>query len=539
MIEKHSPTWDLELRALPCSSISSSRTIPEADSKKVDTLIKQLGDDDFTARERAFDGLLDIGPGALLGIKEASKNKDAEVSRRADELRHLIEAKAEPAIQSATARLIAELKPPGAAQVLLNYLPFAADQQVADELCRTLSAVAQPGGKLEPRLLEALEDKVPIKRAAAGEAIVRARQPDQLPKARKLLQDPEPTVRLRVALAMVPLKEHDILPVLVDLLGSLSPEQLWPVEEILVRLAGDKTPAVSLGTTEATRKQCRDAWKAWLDKEGQNINLARLEEAQVMLGYTLIVQTNRNAGIANGVRQAGAGEVLELDAAKNPRWKFPVSTYAVNAQIVKVDGADRVLVAEYQGGKISERDFKGEVRWEKAVGGNPTGVQRLANGNTFVAMPNNLIEIDRTGKEVFSMPRQNNDIYRARKLRNGDVVFITNTGAYSRIDGKTQNVLKTFSTVANIPLPFGGIDVLPDGGVLVADAQQNRVVEYNADGKEMKSLHAQFPNSVLRLPNGHTLVTSYNARRISELDATGRETWFHMVEGQPFIARRR
>src|SRR5205085_1396653 len=126
---------------------------------------------------------------------------------------------------------------------------------------------------------------------------------------------------------------------------------------------------------------------------------------QVMLGYTLVVQQNV-ARQAAGVRRAG-GEVLELDGAKNARWRFDVPTYPVDAQIVRVDGAERVLVAEYQAGRLSERDFKGNVKWEKTVGGNPIGVQRLLGGNTFIAMQNRLIEIDRNGKEMFSLNRPN------------------------------------------------------------------------------------------------------------------------------------
>src|SRR4029077_9522767 len=119
-------------------------------------------------------------------------------------------------------------------------------------------------------------------------------------------------------------------------------------------------------------------------------------------------------------------------------WKFDVQGYPVDAQIVKVNGAERVLVAEYnlpptQGGRVSERDFKGEVKWEKNVGGNPIGVQRLANGNTFVVMQNRLVELDRNGNEAFTMNRVNHDIFRARKLRNGEVVYVTNSGAFTRI----------------------------------------------------------------------------------------------------------
>jgi hypothetical protein len=514
------------------------RTYPETNPKETARLIDQLGNEDFEIRDKAHVRLLDIGAGALAGIKQAEKNKDPEVNRRAHELLQRIEANAEPGVQAATARLIAKLKPTGAAEVLLNYLPFAADQQVSDEICKSLGAVAVVAGKVEPCVLQAMADKLPVKRGAAGEACARARATDQLPAVRKLLADPDPAVRLRVALALVPYKEKEIVPVLVDVLGYLSPERLWPAEEILVNLAGDHCPSVSLGTTEATRKSCRAAWQAWLDKEGGSLNLARLGETRAMLGYTLVVQQMSNK-IAGGRRPPAMGEIIELDTARPPkvRWKFDVPTYPVDAQIVKVDGAERVLVAEYQGSRVSERDFKGTIKWEKNVGGSPLGVQRLPTGNTFVVMQNRLLEIDRQGNEAFALTRPNHDILRARKLRSGDVVIVTNNGTCLRIDGKSQKVQKTFH-VGQMVL-FGSIDVLADGGLLIPDFQQNRVVEFNADGRQIKTFTVQWPNSVMRLPNGHTLVGSQNTSRLAEFDRAGREVWSHTLEGMPLNARRR
>ncbi|MCI0640079.1 MAG: PQQ-binding-like beta-propeller repeat protein [Gemmataceae bacterium] len=510
------------------------RTFPEANPEEMAALIEKLGDEDFGTRERAYDRLLVLGAGALVGIKEAEKAKDAEVSRRAFELKQRIEAKAEPAIQSATARLLAKLKPEGAADVLMAYLPYAADLTVTDDLCQALGSLAYKGKEVEPVLVKSLEDKLPIKRGAAAEALARAKVQELLPVVKELLKDPEPSVRLRVGLALVPYKEKEVLPVLIEALGHLNPEQLWPVEEILVRLAGENAPQVSLGANDAARKTCRDAWQKWFDANGKTIDLAKLEQPQVMLGYTLVVMQNVNR-LVGGARQPAIGQVVELDANKKPRWKFDVPTYPVDAQIT---GPDRVLIAEYQGGKVSERDFKGTEVWSKLVGGNPIGVQRLVGGNTFVVMQNRLVEYDRKGEEAWSMQRPNHDIFRAKKLRNGEIVFVTNNGALTRMEAKTQKVIKNFQ-VGQIPVLFGSIDILTNGNVLVPDFQRSRVVEYDNDGKEVFSFNVQWPNSVMRLPNGNTLVASQNSRTIAEFDAQGKSRWTHQLEGMPFNAKRR
>lgn len=512
------------------------RTFKEANPGEVAKLITMLGDDSFHKREKAQKDLLQLGQTALVGLKLAENNPDTEVRSRVVEIRALIQAKVEPTIQAATARLIGVSKPAGAADVVLAYLPFAADQHVIDELCNALSAVAVRNGKGEEAVIKSLTDPLPLKRMAAAEALVRGQAKDQYPTIRKMLADPEPPVRLRVALALASsAKEKEALPVLVELMAVLNPDQLWPAEELLLRLAGTDVPAVSLGDSPETRKKCRDAWSAWLTKNNDKIDLAKLDQVQSLLGFTLVVQHNLNRIGPGGVRMPQKGEVLELDALKRPRWRFDVPTYPVDAQVIR---QDRVLVAEYHGQRVSERDFTGKVLWEQGVGGNPIGVQGLPNDHVFVVMQNRLVEYDRNHKEVFSHNRPNHDIFRARKVRNGDVVYVTNAGLFTRMEGATQKVIKTFH-VGNIPVLFGSIDILPSGGVIIPDFQQNRVVEFDAEGKQVAQFHVQWPNSVMRLPNGNTLVGSQNTRRVIEFDRNGQEVWNYNAEGMVFNTRKR
>jgi hypothetical protein len=505
-------------------------TFKEADPKKVTEFIKELANDEFFVREKAHAGLLALGSGALVGLKEAEKNPNTEASRRAAELRHAIEAKAEPAIQVACARQVARLKPAGAADVLLAYLPFA-DPNVLDDLGKALAAVGKKDGKAEPGLIQALEDRLALKRGVAGQAL--AQFADQQAAVRKLLKDTDASVRLRVALALVYAKDKEALPALIDVLAELPAEQLWPAEEVLVRLAADKAPGVSLGNNEVTRKACRDAWTGWLNQNKTKIDLAKLTAGPPYLGYTLLVHQK-------AFGRGSSGEVVELDGARKPRWQFEVNTYPVDAQIV---APGRVLVTEFNGSKVSERDFKGEIKWQQQVPGNPISAQRLANGNTFVVMQNRLAEYNRKGEEVFS--HQGPFIYRARKATNGDIVYITNTGQLVRLDSRTKQELKSFPIGNTVTVlgnnVFGGIDILPNGHILVPQFQSRQIVEYDRDGKQVGTpiQLQQYPTSAVRLPNGHTLVGSMNNSQVAEYDRAGRQVWTHNAGGQVFNARGR
>jgi hypothetical protein len=75
--------------------------------------------------------------------------------------------------------------------------------------------------------------------------------------------------------------------------------------------------------------------------------------------------------------------------------------------------------------------------------------------------------------------------------------------------------------------------------VLVPEYSQNRVAEYDLDGRLLWQAQVRFPISAVRLANGNTLVVSMTERKVVELDREGREVWSHAVEGRLWRARKR
>ena len=67
----------------------------------------------------------------------------------------------------------------------------------------------------------------------------------------------------------------------------------------------------------------------------------------------------------------------------------------------------------------------------------------------------------------------------------------------------------------------------------------NKIVETDAEGKEIASLEFQIPIIATRLANGNTLVTSFNQFRAVELDPKGREVWEYKTDTRVTRALRR
>jgi hypothetical protein len=512
------------------------RTYPEPDPKRLDALVRQLGGGSFRLRERAHAELLALGNSALATLREAERSRDFEVQRRALAIRRAIEKRADPITEAAVARLLAARKPAGAAGVLLAFLPFAADDSVREEVHRALPAVAVRGGRPEAALVAALKDRAAVKRAAAGSALVCVGAAAQLPAVRALLQDPDPAVRLRVALALVTeRRDKDAVGKLIDALEHLPPERLWAAETLLIRIAGARAPQVSLGADADSRQKCRKAWDDWWAEARAGIDLSKVELKTNYLGHTVVVQRVFTR-IVNGKRLRPGVQVQELTAQGKLSWEFQLPTFPVSAQVL---GHDRVLVAEFNGRRVSERDFKGELQWEKEVGGNPLGAQRLANGNTFVVLTNRLVEYDRKGHEVYHLNRPGFDLLRGQKLPNGEVVFITSSGELTRLDPRTNKTLVSFN-VGRLDSQYGSFEVLPNGNYLVpVCGTTHRVVEFDPKGKQVWSAAVQWPTSVQRLPNGNTLVGSQVGRCVLVVDRTGAVVWRHNADGQVFMVRRR
>src|SRR5262249_46842300 len=158
------------------------------------------------------------------------------------------------------------------------YLPLADDESVADEVRDALAAVALTGDKPDPLLIQALSDAQPVRRAAAAEALIRTRRPEIVANARAALSDKNLDVQLRLGLALVTYaRDKESVPALIDLLTDLPQGSGWRVEEVLIRMAGESAPQVSLGDDAAARKACRDRWLAWWEKNRDTVDLAKLD----------------------------------------------------------------------------------------------------------------------------------------------------------------------------------------------------------------------------------------------------------------------
>lgn len=503
------------------------RTLTEADRPKIKTLVESLGSGAYRDRERAMNELTRRGPVVLDILRAATNAPDPEASRRAEKcIQRILNNDVGVEVPGAAVRLLAKKKPPETVETLLGYLPFAENDQVSEEVRQALGKLAAPEGKPLPQLTGALTDADPTRRWAAAEALTSAGAKDAFPAIRKLLSDPDAIVRMRVAMALVRKHEKSAVPALIDAAPLVPASAAWEAEDLLFKLADLATnpPQGSATGDAATRKAWSESWHAWWKKNEAKIDLAKLDDGRKLLGNTLIVLLDM-------------GRVIEVGPDNKTRWEVGNLVFPLDVQLV---GEERVLVAEYHAGKVTERSVKtGEILWEKQVNG-PLMAQRLPNGSTFVATDTQLLEFDAKDKETLNVSLPAGErIMKASKLPNGDIACLTSDARIVRLDPRGREI-NSFSISLATRLFGGRIHMQLNGRVLVPHNNENRVVEYDSRGRKVWEAEVEQPVAASRLPNGNTIVTTMLPQRGAvEFDRHGEEVWNYRHQTRVTRAYRR
>jgi hypothetical protein len=417
------------------------RTLSESRRAELATLVRQLGADEFEDREKASAALVAAGARAVPFLRPALTDRDIEVKRRAEDCVRAIEVRSETTLLLAAAELLAVRRPAGSAEVVLNYLPFADDAVVEEHLLRTLSMVGVREGKADAVVVKALKSKQPIQRAAAGWVMGRSARAEQRALVVPLLKDADAGVRWRAAESLVAGRDKRGVPALVGLLETGPLEPAGQAESLLMVLAGDDSPAVALGATGAEREKCRLAWAGWWRSAEGKLDLSKFDFDKRLLGRRLVVALNG---------YGGQGAVWELGPDRKQRWQLRNVGGPFDVRVLP---AGRVLVAEYEARRVTERYKSGKIVWEHRLTQGPLEVQRLANGHTFIATNWELREVTRAGRVVFTHPDRSGNIFSGQRLPNGHTLYGLYTGWLIELDRAGKEVKK-------IPIPRPGVLIL-------------------------------------------------------------------------------
>lgn len=502
-----------------------ARTLSEADQERLAAAVRRLGDDSFAIREKASVELIMAGRSAVPFVRAVLNDPDAEVARRARLCLDEIHQQPNSLFVTAAARLLAVRRPAGAVEALLAYLPCADEEPSEEAVFSALARLGASGGKPEPALVAALDDKHPLRRAAAAQVVGQVAGV-QRRVVERLLADPDARVRLEAARALARAGERTAVPVLIALLDRGPINLGWQAEETLSRLAGEDGPSVALGSgAMADRRKSRDAWEGWWRINQARADLTRLQGDEPTLGLTLVCEYDGNGG----------GRVWEFGKDAKPRWQVTGLQGPNDAQLLP---GGRVLIAERNASRVTERDRNGNILWQQPASGSPIACQRLPNGNTLIVTFSELFEVTPDHKKVFTHTHAAG-FRHAVRLRNGNTAYVASNGQVVELDPSWKQ-LRTVTPAAHGQGAgyWASIEVLPTGRYLLAVGGANKVIEVDVSGRVVWDCNMASAVFATRLRNGHTLVACFEGRALVEVDRHGKEVRRQALAGRPFTVRR-
>jgi hypothetical protein len=191
----------------------------------------------------------------------------------------------------------------------------------------------------------------------------------------------------------------------------------------------------------------------------------------------------------------------------------------------------RFACADYSAGKVFLVDADGKVTWEYPAS-NCNDLWVLPNDNLLFTTGHGVKEVTRDKKVVFNYASKS-EIYGCQRLADGQTFIAECTaGRLLEVDpsGRIVKELRLLPEgTSGGHLYIRNARRLADGHYLVAHYGEQVVREYDARGQVVRQIAAAGgPHSVIRLPNGHTLVAcgdSKGGHRVFEADADGRTVW--------------
>jgi len=206
--------------------------------------------------------------------------------------------------------------------------------------------------------------------------------------------------------------------------------------------------------------------------------------------------------------------------------------YRLEFDDARFEGGHGFAGADYSRGKVFVADARGRVTWEYPAPACDE-LWALPGGNLLFTTGHGVKEVTTDGKVVFRYESKS-EIYACQRLPDGNT-FVGECNA-----GRLLELTPSGAIAKEIRLLPEGTDGghlymrnarrLPDGHYLVAHYGAQVVREYDAHGKTVREIPAASgPHSVVRLPDGHTLVACgdlvKDGARVFEVDAAGKTVW--------------
>ena len=407
-------------------------------------------------------------------------------------------------VTPALIRLITLVRPANAIEIILAYIPSCHEDNIQDLLGECLGLYLNDQNTIPPALIAASTSSVEEIRTFAGRVLAKSSNEIAQKVCTTLLADSSARVRFEVARESIKNQNKSAIPILIELMTKVPAEKAETIDQTLRAIAKDKSP-----DSKNDSKADAAAWNTWWQKEGTQIVLTPGAKTQEALKNFLVVESFN--------QEKKSGRVFLITPSGKTLWEIANLSNPTDAFLLP---NNKILITEQGANRITERDTKGNISWEKSAT-NPFLSQRLSNGNIFIASRNKIVEVSRNGNEIFSFSYPNETILAACKTRTNEYALLSYNGVFLKLDSKGNEVSKS-----RIPFPtnFGinGGAITQNDRVLVSIPTLNKIMEFNFSGQATWESTITMPGIPTKLPNGNLVAPSLNGSKIVEIQMDGK-----------------
>lgn len=462
--------------------------------KRTQSLLRELGADNYAAREAAMEQLAAFPQVDLVLLRQQVASEDAEIRWR---VRKIL-AKREFRDSALLSAALTKLEQDGDRQfyeLAWNAAPLASDRICLGNLTRFLSSAYK--GEVEVLERRSRADD-PLTRVVAIETIRLICTPsDAAEKVGPLINDADPRVVLSVARVLADVGDRRSLKALVDVTGSGNADAASAAVWTLESITGQTVPSELVA--EQDPAAVAQFWSKWCDENGATASLA----FPVGRGFTA------RGGLGGGMLYStgSAGKIVQLDRSGAKIWEYDMPAWS--AEKLR---SGNVLIASFDKAEVREVRMDNSVVWRWArPGSRPIRAKPLPNGNVLVADYDGrrVVELGEGQREVWEASLGNENCFDAERLENGNTLVATPSSLIEfRPSGER---VRTWPMAGRI----NSLQVLPSGNFLVANHGLSAVMEINRQGDILWEYAEQGASEAFQTEDGHYLITS--DRRCIEL----------------------
>lgn len=471
--------------------------------KKVNALIEQLGDDQYTVREAAELELRRIGWQSTDLITSALKSGDPEIKWRARRVLSVISGQG-ATLHYEALKLVIDNKWKGLADDLFATVAVAESRQLGATHRRAWLATLQDSDA--PVIRKAYASESSLMRIAAIEGVAKLELKNENQLIVESLGDQEPKVQIVACRLLLNQNDKQPIDTLAKLLEHSDVTTRAQAAGLLRAATGQQFKFVAYAE-DAKRQEPLKRWNDWLAANKESIELQLpLRSHHVKLGRMLICLSNEK-------------RLLEYDAAgENELWS--TSTPPQPWACYGLPNGHR-LVGLYESKQVIEYDADGKQIWQKdKLPAGPTGIDRTETGSTLIACTEaeKVIEVNAKGDTIWEVPIKGRPVM-VERLENGlTLVLLQRAGKVVEVDRDGKIVWES----SGYKMPFG-MHRLENGNTLLACMNTNDVKEINREGEVVWSKTGlKSPYQAVRDEDGSTWIVDQSG--VSRVSSDGKET---------------